>query len=114
MGKTWSLGFLLLFVVGCATAPSPAPSAATVAGGILFQIEAPGASRVSVVGTFNGWDPAALPLRKTGGVWTRIVPLPVGRYQYMFVVDGRWVTPPQARQLVADGFGRDNGLLVVE
>lgn len=116
MGKAWGLAFLLLSVVGCAATRPPAPSAAPVPGGVLFRIAAPAAARVSVVGNFNNWDPAATPLSdSTGdGAWERILRLPPGRYQYMFLVDGKWITPPNAPHIVQDGFGRQNGLLIVE
>jgi 1,4-alpha-glucan branching enzyme len=44
--------------------------------GVHFAVWAPNASRVSVVGDFNGWDPSAHPLtrRQEAGVWETFVP----------------------------------------
>ncbi|MGO1629131.1 1,4-alpha-glucan branching protein GlgB [Microbacterium sp.] len=44
--------------------------------GVHFAVWAPNASRVSVVGDFCSWDPAALPMRARGstGVWELFVP----------------------------------------
>ena len=44
--------------------------------GVHFAVWAPNASRVSVVGDFNGWDPATHPLtrRQEAGVWETFVP----------------------------------------
>jgi len=44
--------------------------------GFLFAVWAPNASRVSVVGTFNGWDGRVHPMRSRGasGVWELFVP----------------------------------------
>ena len=76
----------------------------------------PGARSVHVVGSFNDWGPASLPLedRDHDGVWRAAVVLPEGTHEYMFVVDGeRWVVDPLAGRFVADGFGRENSLLIV-
>ncbi|GIW43643.1 MAG: 1,4-alpha-glucan branching enzyme GlgB [Candidatus Binatia bacterium] len=44
--------------------------------GVYFAVVAPNARRVSVIGEFNGWDPAAHPmrLRPEAGVWELFVP----------------------------------------
>ncbi len=70
---------------------------------------------MSVVGTFNGWDPQAHPLDgpDRDGVWRVRLPLRPGRYRYMFVVDGiRWLADPAALAQEDDGFGRRNSLLI--
>jgi 1,4-alpha-glucan branching enzyme len=42
--------------------------------GTWFTVWAPHADRVAVVGTFNGWDPAACPMRpEEGGLWSAFV-----------------------------------------
>lgn len=74
---------------------------------------APLARDVAVAGDFNGWKPEAAPMRRgPGGLWTVDIPLAAGkRYQYMFVVDGRWVTDPGAPATVDDGYGGRNAVL---
>ena len=62
--------------------------------GVQFAVWAPNASRVSVVGDFNAWDPATHPLtrRPEAGVWETFVPgVKVGaQYKYRVVgPDGR-------------------------
>jgi 1,4-alpha-glucan branching enzyme len=44
--------------------------------GVSFAVWAPAAERVSVVGTFNGWDGTRHPMRRLGnsGVWETFVP----------------------------------------
>jgi hypothetical protein len=92
-------------------APAPAP-----AGGapVLAQLRlaAPDARAVFVAGDFNGWRPETTPLRRgDGGTWSVRVPLAPGRrYQYVFVVDGRWVPDPAA-PATDDGFGGQNAVL---
>lgn len=78
-----------------------------------FTYRAPLAHEVAVAGDFNGWEPQTARMRRgTGGVWSVEIPLaPGGRYQYMFVVDGQWVTDPSASATLDDGFGGKNGLL---
>jgi hypothetical protein len=79
---------------------------------VLLQ---PGAQSVSVAGDFNGWDPAQTKLeRSDGGVWTATIPLKPGRYQYMFVIDGKqWIADPLAAEEATDGFGAQNAVLDV-
>ncbi|MFO7607947.1 MAG: glycogen-binding domain-containing protein [Candidatus Krumholzibacteriia bacterium] len=81
---------------------------------VEFRVHAPGAGAVALAGDFNGWDPRAEPLQRAGGGWWRTVrPLPAGTHAYVYVVDGAWVTPPEAAATEPDGFGGRNGLLVV-
>jgi 1,4-alpha-glucan branching enzyme len=51
--------------------------------GVHFAVWAPNASRVSVVGLFNGWDGRRHPMRRhpTGGVWDIFIP-GLGRGDY--------------------------------
>ena len=44
--------------------------------GTHFAVWAPSAERVSVIGDFNGWDPAAVPMQPRGstGIWEAFVP----------------------------------------
>jgi hypothetical protein len=79
---------------------------------VLLQ---PGARSVSVAGDFNGWNPAQTPLeRSDGGMWTATLPLKPGRYQYMFVIDGKqWIADPLATEEATDGFGAQNAVLDV-
>ncbi len=81
---------------------------------ILFRLHAPDAGRVSVSGTFNGWDPDALPLRKTAdGWWEARVRIRPGTHEYIYLVDGKPVTPPEAHRTTDDGFGGRNGILEI-
>lgn len=61
------------------------------AGANLFTVAAPGAQSVAVVGDFSAWQPINLFDHDGDGVWTVTVALPPGRYEYAFVVNGRWV-----------------------
>ena len=83
---------------------------------VQFMLVAPSASSVSVVGDFNNWDARATPLVRVGadGVWTVDVPLPPGRYQYTFIVNGTtWVPDPRAPRALEDDFGAPNSVVTV-
>lgn len=84
--------------------------------GISFTLDAPGASRVTLVGDFNNWDPAATPLVRVSetGRWETVVPLTPGRYQFTFVVDGsQWVRDPLLPQATGDDFGQPTSVITV-
>lgn len=83
-------------------------------GRVCFRVTAAGAAGVSVVGSFNAWDPEATPMRPAGGGWWEgCVELEAGTYQYAYVIGGEWTTPPEAESVVEDGFGGRNGILEV-
>ncbi len=99
-------------------APGPPETSPVAADAqvVEFMLVAPRASRVAVVGDFNGWDPAATPMRrvKTGDAWTTAIAVPEGRYAYSFVIDGRtWIADPAAPLAPGDGFGLRSSVLVV-
>ncbi len=57
---------------------------------VLFVLPALDATDVSVAGNFNAWEPTPLSDDDNDGIWTASIPLPPGRYEYAFVIDGRW------------------------
>lgn len=61
----------------------------------VFSCRADEARAVSLVGTFNDWNPDATPMsRNAAGEWTVTLELAPGRYEYKFVVDGQWCCEP--------------------
>lgn len=98
---------------------APAGSVASVAGAsqiVRFVYAAPGARSVSLVGTFNAWDPDATPLRRTDrtGIWIVDLPLPPGRHEYGFLIDGReWQPDPAAPPASSNEYGLPNSVLLV-
>jgi hypothetical protein len=84
------------------------------AGRVRFRFELPGATRVSVVGDFNGWDAASGALRRTGdGVFEGSFRVAPGRHAYSLLVDGEPRRPPGAERYASDGFGGENAIFVV-
>ena len=59
--------------------------------GVFFAVWAPNAERVSAIGDWNGWDPAAHPLRAQGasGIWAGFVPGVVRGAHYKFRIEAR-------------------------
>lgn len=83
---------------------------------IVFSLEVPEASDVSIVGDFNDWDAEATPLSRTSALdeWAAAVPLVPGRYQYTFIVDGeQWVADPGAPRALQSDFGRPSSVITV-
>ena len=107
------LCLLCLVTASCAAKTSLAPL--VTRDGVRFRVEPPAAHAVAVAGTFNGWSATSHPMTPDASRrrWTAVVPLPPGEHLFMFVVDGTWVTPPQAADYVDDGFGSRNGVVVV-
>jgi 1,4-alpha-glucan branching enzyme len=69
-----------------------------VAGGVRFAVWAPNARKVSVVGDFNDWDPAAdllQPVAETG-IWEGIVDGAEVGHHYKYDVGGREKADPVA------------------
>jgi hypothetical protein len=83
-------------------------------GNVVLRVRAPGALHVGVAGDFNGWIADSTPLAPVGdGWWEARVELGPGVYEYVYIIDGKWTTPPEAKITVADGFGGLNGVLEV-
>lgn len=82
---------------------------------VRFEVFAPQATEVTLAGSFNGWAPDGIAmLPSTGeGAWAVTVPLPVGKHEYLFHVDGEWIPDPEAYAQVDDGFGSRNSVIVV-
>jgi len=73
-----------------------------------------GAKKVYVAGSFNGWSPSATPMEDRGsGRWVATLRLHPGRYEYRFVVDGKWCDDPVTHGQVANPYGSHNNVLIV-
>jgi 1,4-alpha-glucan branching enzyme len=102
---------LALFIAGC---PVPGPDSA-LPNAASFSVVAPDARTVSVAGSFNRWDTNSHPLSGPDrhGRWTVTVPLPPGRYEYLFVINGNAWTPDPAAPSVDNGLGERNSVVTV-
>jgi hypothetical protein len=82
---------------------------------VRFSVIAPTAASVSIVGDFNHWNPATLPMRRSadGRTWEVEVRLPLGRYSYAYLVDGKLAADPAAPLGAGDDFGTPNSVIMV-
>ena len=82
---------------------------------VRFVFVAPYASRVSLVGDFNRWNPSAMPMRRSadGRAWLLDVPLAPGRHVYSFIVDGDLAPDPAAPRAGDDDFGVPSSVVLV-
>lgn len=82
---------------------------------VRLRIEAPGATAVTLVGSWNDWATPGEPLTAAAepGLWELTLKLPSGSHRYHFVVDGQPRRPPEAPRYVSDGFGSDDGVIDV-
>lgn len=92
VGYAVALGLLLVAAgFGAGRLSALLPRRPAPAGPNTFTVAAPGAKEVVLVGDFSAWQPISLFDHDRDGVWSVTVALPAGRYEYAFVVDGRWV-----------------------
>lgn len=81
---------------------------------ITFEFNAPQASKVNVAGGFNNWSANSFSLKKgKNGIWTGQLQLKPGRYEYRFLVDGRWENQPGV-EYASNSFGSTNCILEVK
>ena len=72
------------------------------------------AHKVEIAGSFNDWRPGATWMISLGqGRWVKELVLPPGRYEYSFVVDGRWMPDPRAWESAPGQRGRYHSVLTV-
>lgn len=109
-----------LFAAAAKPAPkkaAPAKKAAAPKGTrVTFRVRAEVGSKVSLAGSFNGWDPAAKPMvDKDGtGEFACTLTLPKGRYEYKFVINGTWCADPECTDWVQNDMGTLNSVKVVD
>ncbi len=105
-------------VAGVAQSSRPGWGAIPFSGasgtGVTFRAWIPGASSVSVAGSFNGWSTSANPLvleSATSGVWSVDVAAARTNHSYKYVVNGTlWRSDPRSRIIQS---GDNNNSVVV-
>jgi 1,4-alpha-glucan branching enzyme len=79
---------------------------------VTFSLEAMEAKEVLLMGDFNDWTTKTHPMKRNGnGMWNKTVMLPVGTYEYKFLIDGHWRLDPQNNQTCLNSFGSQNNVL---
>jgi hypothetical protein len=82
---------------------------------VAFRYINSGATEVSIIGSFNNWDPVATPMkRESKGAWTASLHLRPGRYTYKFLVNRKQkIVDPTKTATEPDGFGGSNSVLEI-
>ena len=83
---------------------------------VTFTLSYPAAESVSLIGSFNQWNPTGHKMQQLSDLntWTLELRLPEGRHEYAFLVDGKMVVPDQSSPFYqSDGFGNRNSVLFV-
>ena len=82
---------------------------------VTFTLAADAGSEVYVAGDFNGWDPAGKKLadKKGNGVYSAVVMLAPGEYEYKFVINGTWCVDPNCKEWRQNSLGTLNSVLRV-
>ena len=84
--------------------------------GVVFSLHDHGASRVEILGSWNGWNRPGLTTKamETGFWQTPPARLPKGQHSYKFLLDGRrWLDDPANPKKQPDGLGGLNSVVDV-
>ncbi len=81
---------------------------------VNFTLNAPEAGEIFLAGDFNQWDTRSLSMKRDKkGIWKLKIPLPPGRYEYKFYVDGKWFEGSTDGEQVFNPFGTQNSVIEV-
>jgi hypothetical protein len=105
-----------------AAKPAPASAAGTAKSApstgkhdAKFELYQCNARSVFLAGSFNAWNPQSTPMKNNGsGKWEAAVNLSPGKYEYRFVVDGKWIDDPLAKESAPNPYGGINAIVVVK
>jgi 5'-AMP-activated protein kinase regulatory beta subunit len=76
-----------------------------------FELNAPDANEVFLIGDFNAWSGDGIPLKKDkNGLWALGLELKPGKYEYKFIVDGKWQNDPTNIDTVLNSYGTFNSV----
>ena len=89
-------------------------SAKNVIKPVVFLCLETAASKVTVMGDFNDWDPDAHPMQQQfDGAWRLEIPLNHGHHHYLFCIDGRACLDPRAQGIARNHKGEKVSLVAV-
>lgn len=82
---------------------------------IPVTVKVEGARTVLITGDFTQWAAEGIRLSHNGnGTWKTELELAPGEYQYRLLVDGQWRDHLEATRKVANPYGTQNCVLIVE
>ncbi|MFH1288490.1 MAG: helix-turn-helix domain-containing protein [bacterium] len=78
---------------------------------IVFELNAPSVNEVLLIGDFNSWNTSGIQLKKDKtGLWKLELELKPGKYEYKFIVDGKWQNDPVNTNTVLNSYGTTNSV----
>ena len=75
-----------------------------------FSCSAADADVVALASSFNDWDPEKHLMFRRNGVFSLAILLAPGKYEYKFVVDGKWEIDNENPRFTANDFGTLNSV----
>ena len=82
---------------------------------VTFTLAAPDAEEVFVAGDFNNWNEKKHQMKKDeSGIWKKDVIVPPGKYEYKYLVDGKWQIDPSNKTVIQNRFGTLNNVVLVD
>ncbi len=78
---------------------------------IRLSLHCPHGDTVCVAGSFNDWQPVVL--ERVGDKWHIDLRLAPGIYEYLFLVNKRWLPDPTCAEGRPNPFGGENSVLHV-
>jgi len=109
----FTLSLMTILLYGCSI-KSVGPK--ILESGVRFSVKIQKAKHVAIAGSFNQWGTEKDVLTDTDGdgIWSIILPLADGRYEYMFLVDGeQWLLDPGA-PFTDDELGGRNSVISIK
>ncbi len=81
---------------------------------VIFRNRSTDATEVQLAGDFNDWMPHTTPLRRlVNGDFEARLRLPMGRYRYRLVIDGRWSHDTENPMMETNEYGELNSIIEV-
>lgn len=77
----------------------------------FYFSDARNAQNVYISGTFNNWSTSRTPMKFTGNGWMIDLKLKPGKYDYKYIIDGRWTTDPANKQRERGEAGAYNSIV---
>lgn len=83
-------------------------------GSVAFKVKAAAkAQKAALAGDWNNWQPVTMRKQKDG-TFIVSVDIPPGRYEYKFVVDGRWVHDGDVPGVISNSYGTLNSVAYIK
>lgn len=87
-------------------------TALLASAGVKFSFTAPNAKKIKVYGSFNGWSKGYVLVKAGSGIWEQSVELQRGRYEYKYLVDGKWQHDARLPTINDGLLGKNNVVIV--